>query len=81
MGATRGRSQCRENKGDRSLRFGMGEGRSQCRETKGACYPISNKALFIDRVQSASFMQNTGFLLQNFTCASPTLADNSFEVS
>jgi hypothetical protein len=42
---------------------------------------ISNKALFIDRVQSASFMENTGFLLQKFTCASPTLADNSFEVS
>ncbi|HBK96911.1 MAG TPA: hypothetical protein DD001_06035 [Microcoleaceae bacterium UBA10368] len=42
---------------------------------------ISNKALFIDRVQSASFMQKTSFLLQNFTCASQTLADNSFEVS
>jgi hypothetical protein len=60
----------------------MGEGRSHFGKQKELAIPlISNKALFIDRVQSASFMQKTSFLLQNFTCASPTLADNSFEVS
>jgi len=41
----------------------------------------TSEVLFIYRVQSATFMQNTGFLLQNFTLARQTFADTSFEVS
>ncbi|WP_377475526.1 MAG: hypothetical protein P2A85_22070 [Microcoleus anatoxicus] len=41
----------------------------------------ASKALFIYQAQSPSFMQNIGFLLQNFIKRRQTLVDISFEVS